>query len=143
MSTTNTSSLDSPGLDCYLALILKFPLRHLRSDGELTEAILMIDSLIGRGNLETGEQDYLDVLTDIVEKYEADEHPMPKVSDSVMLRHLLDARDMTQTALAKEMGVSDSIISEVLNGKRMLTRSQVQAAAEFFGVNMTLFGGGN
>ncbi len=35
-------------------------------------------------------RDYLDILTDIVEKYEADEHPMPPVSDAAMLHHLIE-----------------------------------------------------
>jgi len=51
--------------DRYFKLVRKFPLRPLRSDKELSAAIKVIDSLIVRGDLDSGEQDYLDVLTDI------------------------------------------------------------------------------
>jgi len=129
------------GSDHYFELIRRFPLRRLQTDEELTTAIAMIDSLISRGDLESGEQDYLDILTDIVEKYEADEHPMPAVSDADMLRLLLDDRGLTQSALAKGIQVADSVISEVLSGKRQLTRTQVARTARYFGVSVSVFHG--
>jgi HTH-type transcriptional regulator/antitoxin HigA len=125
--------------DPYLELVLKFPLRPLRTDKELDGAIQMIDSLIIRGDLEAGEQDYLDILTDIVEKYEADEHPMPSVSDAVMLRHLIQARGVTQSQLAADVNIPMSTISEVLNGKRRLNRNHIAALCKFFGVSVTVF----
>jgi HTH-type transcriptional regulator/antitoxin HigA len=128
----------SPERDRYFDLVQKFPLRPIRSDEELTRAIAVINSLITRA-LDDGEQDYLDVLSDIVEKYEAAEHPMPPVSDAEMLRHLIDARGITQSKLAADTGILDSTISEVLNGKRQLTRKQVHAMAKYFGVRPGVF----
>jgi hypothetical protein len=58
--------------DAYLELVQRFPLKHLRSDRELAAAIEILKSLLIRGDLASGEQDYLDVLTDIVERYERD-----------------------------------------------------------------------
>jgi hypothetical protein len=63
---------DAAGKDYYLELVQAFPLKHLRSDRQLSKAIKMIDSLIVRGKLERGEKEYLDVLTNIVEKYETE-----------------------------------------------------------------------
>jgi antitoxin component HigA of HigAB toxin-antitoxin module len=103
MSPSN-SDRAATGSDHYFELIRRFPLRRLQSDQDLMTAIAMIDSLISRGDLEAGEQDYLDILTDTVEKYEADEHPMPAVSDADMLRLLLEDRDMTQSALEGDSG---------------------------------------
>ena len=127
-----------PGRTRYLALVREFPLRPIRSDDELMQAIAVINSLITRA-LDDGEQDYLDVLSDIVEKYEADEQPMPPVSDAQMLRHLIEARGIKQARLAADTGVLDSTISEVLNGKRQLTRKQVAIMANYFGVNAAVF----
>ena len=124
--------------DHYLELVQNFPLRPIRSDEELMQAIAVIDSLITRA-LDDGEQDYLDVLSDIVEKYENDEHPMPPVSDSEMLRHLIDARGITQAKLASDTGLPDSTISEILNGRRQLTRKQVNLMAKYFDVSPGVF----
>jgi HTH-type transcriptional regulator / antitoxin HigA len=125
--------------DHYLELVRKFPLRPLRSDEELAVAIKAINSLIVRGDLDSGEQDYLDILTEIVEKYEAVEHPMPRVSDAAMLRHLIEARGINQSKLAGEVGISMSTISEVLNGKRRLNRNHIGVLAKFFRVPPSVF----
>jgi HTH-type transcriptional regulator/antitoxin HigA len=125
--------------DHYLELVRNFPLRPLRTDKELGRAIEVIDSLIIRGDLDSGEQDYLDILTDIVEKYEAAEHPMPQVSDAVMLRHLIDARGITQSKLATAVKIPMSTISEVLNDKRRLNRNHIAVISKFFGVSSSVF----
>jgi HTH-type transcriptional regulator / antitoxin HigA len=126
-------------LDHYLDLVRRFPLRPIRSDEDLAQAIAVIDSLIIRGDLDSGEQDYLDVLTDLVEKYEADEHPMAPVSDAVMLRHLMEARGITQSKLADDVGIAVSTISEALAGKRSLTRRHISVLAKYFGVSPAVF----
>jgi len=125
--------------DHYLELVLRFPLRPLRSDKDLGHAIKVIDSLIIRGDLDSGEQDYLDILTAIVEKYESDEHPMPPVSDADMLRHLIEARRISQSKLAAEVKIPMSTISEVLNGKRRLNRRHIVVLTRYFGVSSSVF----
>jgi HTH-type transcriptional regulator/antitoxin HigA len=125
--------------DTYLNLVRGFPLRRLKNDDELSSAIAVIDSLICRGDLDDGEQDYLDVLTDIVEKYEGDEHPMHRPTDAEMLRFLIDDRKITQSELADGTKIANSTISEILSGKRELTRSQVAIMSKYFGVRSTVF----
>ena len=49
--------------DTYFALVKLFPLTHLRDDDHLDAAQEVIDRLL-TCNLDEGEQDYLDVLTD-------------------------------------------------------------------------------
>ena len=127
------------GRDPYAKLVENLPLRPLRSDAELDRAIDVIDSLISRGDLEPGEQDYLDVLTAIVERYETAEHPMPVLPDAAMLRHLIDARGVTQSKLAAEVKIPMSTISEVLNGKRRLTRNHIAVLSKYFGVPSAVF----
>jgi HTH-type transcriptional regulator / antitoxin HigA len=136
-STDNAQA--GPDRGSYLELVLKFPLRPLRTDDELHRAIEMIDSLIIRGDLDSGEQDYLDILTDIVERYEADEHPMAPVTDAVMLRHLIDARGVTQSKLAADVKLQMSTISEVLNGKRRLNRHHIAVLSKYFRVSSAVF----
>jgi HTH-type transcriptional regulator/antitoxin HigA len=78
--------------DRYFDLVLQFPLRPVRSDEELDRAVRMVDSLLDRRDLAPEEEDYLDVLGDLIERYEEESHPMAPVSDSEMLRHLIEAR---------------------------------------------------
>jgi HTH-type transcriptional regulator / antitoxin HigA len=123
----------------YLELVSQFPLRPIRSDTELDRAIAVINSLIRREDLAPDEEDYLDVLSDLVEKYEAEQHPMPPVSDADLLRYLIEAKGVTQAKVAAETGIAESTISEILSGRRELNRRHIEVLAAYFHVNPSAF----
>jgi HTH-type transcriptional regulator/antitoxin HigA len=125
--------------DKYIELVHAFPLRPIRSDAELDGAIAMIDSLITRDDLESGEEDYLDVLSDLVHKYETEHDPIAPVSDADMVRFLLESNGMTQAELAERSEIAESTISEVLAGKRKLSRRHIAAVSRVFRVSPSLF----
>jgi HTH-type transcriptional regulator / antitoxin HigA len=123
----------------YIELVHALPLRPIRSDAELDRAITMIDSLITRDDLDSGEEDYLDVLSDLVHKYEAEHDPIAPVSDADMVRFLLESNDMTQAELAERSEIAESTISEVVAGKRKLSRRHIAAFSRVFRVSPSLF----
>lgn len=125
--------------DRYLELILQFPLRPLRSDDDLDKAVRMVDSLLDRRELAAEEEDYLDVLGDLIERYESEAHPMAPVSDAEMLRHLIEAKGVSQTEVSDATGIAVSTISEVLQGKRTLNRGHIGKLAKYFSVSPHVF----
>ena len=127
--------------DTYLDLIRALPLRPLRSETELDRAIAVIDSLIERDDLDSGEEDYLDVLGDLVHKYEAEHDPIQPVPDADMVQFLLESNEMTQTALAQQSGIAESTISAILAGKRRLNRCHIAVLARLFHVSPEVFFG--
>ena len=135
------STVNRPGKvkDRYFDLVLRFPLRPIRSDKELDEAVRMVDSLLDRRNLISEEEDYLEVLGDLIEQYESEAHPMPPVSDAEMLRHLIEAKGVSQTQISDATGIADSTISEVLKGKRSLNRNHIGKLARYFNVSPDVF----
>jgi HTH-type transcriptional regulator/antitoxin HigA len=136
---TSTRSLYGRREDRYLELVRRFPLRPLRTDADLDAAVDVIDSLIDQKELSSPEQDYLDVLSDLVEVYEAEAVPMRPVSDADMLRFLVENRGVTQVEVAKQTGIAESTVSEVLAGKRKLNRSQIGKLACYFHVEPGVF----
>ena len=125
--------------DGYFALVVKLPLRPIRSDEDLAKAIRMVDSLLDRRDLAPDEEDYLEVLGDLIERYEGEAHPLAPVSDADMLRHLIEAKEVSQTEISTATGIADSTISEVLKGKRSLNRSHIGKLARYFNVSPELF----
>ena len=123
----------------YFQLVLRFPLRPIRSDGELEEAVRMVDSLLDRPDLTPEEEDYLDVLGDLIERDESEAHPMAPVSDAEMLSHLIEAKGVSQTEVSSATEIADSTISEVLAGKRHLNRGHIGTLARYFQVSPTVF----
>jgi HTH-type transcriptional regulator/antitoxin HigA len=127
------------GQDRYLDLVRRFPLRPLRTDADLDAAVEVIDSLLDRDDLAPAEQDYLDVLGDLVEAYEEATIPIRPVDDAGLLKLLIEARGVAQAQVAKEVGIAESTVSEVLAGKRKLNRSQIGKLARYFRVSPAAF----
>ena len=124
----------------YLKLIRRFPLRPIRSDEELDRAIAMVDALGARiKDLTPDERDYLDVLADLVEKYETERYPEPEVDPIAMIRELIAARGITQADVARETGIAESMLSEILKGKRPMGRKTIETLSRFFHVDPGVF----
>ncbi len=125
--------------DGYFALVHEYPLRPIRSDAELDRAIVMIDRLLVRDELAGDEQDYLDVLSDLVEKYEDQRYPIERVSGVDALRHLVDSSGKTRATVAVEAGLPESTLSEVLSGRRRLNTRHISILARYFRINPGVF----
>ena len=136
MSTVNYTGR---ARDRYLDLIRQLPLRPIRSDTGLDAAVDMIDALLSKPSLKPEEEDYLEVLSDLVEAYETEAHPMAPVSDADLLRHLLEARSVPQTEVSKATGIAVSTLCEVLRGKRNLNRTHIGKLARYFHVSPDVF----
>jgi HTH-type transcriptional regulator/antitoxin HigA len=123
----------------YLELIRRFPLRPIRSDADLAAAIAMVDELAGRESLLAEEEDYLEVLSRLIEAYEAETDPIPAMSAVEALRYLLGENGLTQAQLANETGLAVATLSEILNGKRGISAKVRAVLAERFRVSPSLF----
>lgn len=124
--------------DNYFKLVRQFPLTHITDHERLAEAQNMIDTLLEK-KLDKGSEQYLDVLTDLVEAYEEEQEVFPDASEADVLRELMRLHGLGQAKLAKAVGISQSTISQVLTGARSLTKDQVIALAKFFHVSSAAF----
>lgn len=124
--------------DSYLELVKRFPLAPIRDDHHLDDAGAMIDRLLER-ELDEAEQEYLDVLTHLVEDYEDEHVRIPDASEADVLRELMQANGLSQSALGRKAGIAQSTISAVLNGSRRLTRDQIAQLSALFGVGPSAF----
>jgi HTH-type transcriptional regulator/antitoxin HigA len=128
--------------DTYLQLIRQFPLRPIRNEAELDEATTVLNGLLDRDRLDAGEQDYLDVLGDQIERYEDQAHAIDTsdLTDAEMLADLMEAKGVKQAEVARATGIAVSTISEVLAGKRRLSRGHIGKLAAYFHVGVAVFG---
>ena len=117
-------------------LELDFPLASIKSDEHLAEAQRVMDGLLARGTLDAGEETYLDALSDLVGSYEDEQHAIEPASDADMLRHLMEARGVSQMQMSDETGLPKSSISEVLAGKKTFSRQMIRKLAEYFHVDI-------
>lgn len=137
--TTSTRAVYGRHEDRYLELVRRFPLRPLRTDADLDAAVAVIDELTDRADLAAPEQDYLDVLADLVETYEDATIPMAPVGDAEILRFLIESKGVTQAQVAAGAGLAVSTVSELLSGRRKLNRGQIGKLARYFQVSPGAF----
>lgn len=125
----------------YAQLIAQFPLRPIRTDRQLRRASDVAWHLAVQARLSRDEQDYLDVLSDLISAYEEEQHAIEPATDADMLRHLLEARGVTQAQLSQEAGIAKSTISEVLAGKKPFSRQVIRKLADYFKVDVGILAG--
>ena len=101
----------------------------------LAAELLRLDDLVEP----TREEDRLgELLTLLIEEYEGRRHPILQSKPRQTLLHLMEARGLTQKDLWKIFG-SKGITSEVVHGKRSISKSQAKKLATFFHVSLDLF----
>lgn len=79
----------------------------------------------------------LELLSILIEEYEDRVHPLPKAEPHVMLKHLLEENGMKPSALWEVL--PKSRVSEILNGKRGISKAQAKQLAELFRVPVEVF----
>jgi HTH-type transcriptional regulator / antitoxin HigA len=98
-----------------------------------------VEKLIDKGDRRSPEEDkLLELMTTLVENYEEKHYPIPEAPPHEVLQELMRSRGLRQRDLLSIFG-SDGIASEVVNGKRNISRTQAKALAEFFRLPVELF----
>jgi len=138
MAVRTKFSLKGAGRDSYLELVMAFPLASIKCDEQLKEAQNVMDQLLARGRLDDGEEMYLDALSDLVAAYEDVHYAIEPASDAEMLRHLMEAKGVTQSQLSSDTMIPKSTISEILAGKKPFSRKLIRKLADYFNVDASV-----
>ena len=77
-------------------------------------------------------------MTLLVEAYEEEHYPIRSASPVEVLKELMDANNLRQKDLAPMLG-SESVVSEVLSGKRELNKHHIEKLSRRFGVSPAVF----
>jgi len=131
----------------YHVLCESFPLQEIKTKAQNDSAHKVVERLIDFLNNNDSKsqgvvkdvESYLSVLTDLVEIFERETYPKAKTSSpKEVLSYLMERNELKQLDLAKELG-GQSVVSDILSGKRELNTSQIKALANRFKVSPTLF----
>ena len=107
-------------------------IRAIRTEADYKAALAHIDTLMD-AELGTPEGEELDVLTDLVELYEAKHEPMGYPSPLAAIQFRMEQGGLTPRDLIPFMG-SRAKVSEVLSGKRSLTMQMARALHANLGI---------
>jgi HTH-type transcriptional regulator/antitoxin HigA len=120
-------------------LIKRHPPRPIHDDVGYRNTLEVVDALAGHP-LNKDQEDYLLLLSALVERYEADTLPKRRrVSGLEMLRYVLDENGLGGDDLAKILGIDRSVAFRILTGERGLTTEHIKALCARFGVSADVF----
>jgi HTH-type transcriptional regulator / antitoxin HigA len=110
---------------------------HTEAENERCTAIL--ETLLRKKRRTSEEDRVAELLTLLIEEFEEREFELPRHAGPVdILRHLMDQHRLRQKDLLDVFGTA-SVISEVLKGKRELSKAHIARLSERFGVSPALF----
>ena len=92
----------------------------------------------GEGNLTPEESRLFKLMVRLIEDFEAYAYPIPKVAPHEVLQHLMEARGLRQADLLP-IFTSRGYVSDVVNGKRGISKEHAKELGEFFHVSPELF----
>jgi len=120
-------------------LVRLMPPRAIMDDAHYENTLEMIDRLMACRKLTKGQESYLETLVQLVQAYEAAHHAIEAPKGIDALKHLLEERGMSASALARLLGVHASMGSKILKGERALTVDHLKLLAAQFRVRADTF----
>ena len=99
-------------------------IQPIRKEADHETALAEIERLFDAAP-NTPEIDHLDVLTTLVEVYEAQHHPIPEPDPVEAIKYYLESRGLARSDLEPYIG-SRARVTEVLNRKRPLSLNMIR-----------------
>ncbi len=109
----------------------------IETEAENERLLAIVEKMMNR-DLSPEEERLFNLLVKLIEDFESRHYPMSEVAPYEMLQFLMEQRGLRQRDIVHLFG-SSGIASEVINGKRSISKAQAKKLAGFFHVSVELF----
>jgi antitoxin component HigA of HigAB toxin-antitoxin module len=126
----------------YFQLVSEFPLRKIQEENSYEQAMKMIHLFAVKKRMDSGTQEYFDVLIDLIADYEKRAgHALDTshVTPADVVKHLATENGYSLSALATAIGIGQSNLSEMLSGKREWSKAAIKGLWNRFRIDPMLF----
>ena len=118
------------------------PITHKKMYDHYREAVRILMLEMGKKEygaiLRKSVEDYLRSVLPFMEAFEKKEHPPELTTPEDVFSFLMEQKDMSQYDIASEVG-GQPVVSDILNGRRKLTRDHIERLSKRFGVSPATF----
>ncbi len=124
-----------------LEWVRRFPLRPIRAEADYDEAGRILADLVARADagLSAAEDDYMEVLSDLVGAYDRRHFPRERSTPLESLKYRMAEHQMKSADLARLLGIGSGHASLIPHGKRGLSKANIRRLGEHFKVGAGLF----
>ena len=124
--------------DAYRNLLAEVAPKVIETEQEYDRTLAVVEKLTFKKNRTPEEQALHKLLVTLIEAYETQNYPMDQSAPHEILQHILESSGTRQADLVGVIG-SSGVVSEVVNGKRSISKAQAKALGDYFKVSPTLF----
>ena len=110
----------------------------IHDEGQNDTFVARLEELTSKQVVTPAEEKLIELLTVLIENFEAKHYPVQGSGPLDVIRHLMEENHLRQKDLVDVFG-TESIVSDVLNGKRDLAKDHIRNLSERFGVSPALF----
>ncbi len=125
----------------YIDLLAKYQPKLIKNQQEYQETLAVIEYFVFKKERTPEELALYDLSILLVKEYESKVYPMDDwktQSPNEMLQYLLQTSGKKQADLVEIIG-SSGVVSEIVNGKRAISKAQAKKLSELFRVSVSLF----
>lgn len=124
--------------ESYANLLAQYQPKVIGTESENEAAIVLALELEHRLNRTPEEDAFLELLVTLIEKFEDEHYQLNASTPQSILQHLMAAKNLKQSDLVGILG-SSGVVTEIVNGKREISKAQAKALGEFFHLSHTVF----
>lgn len=110
----------------------------IRNDEQLAAYTKALFKLTAEPDPTPAQIEAIELLTLLIERYEEEQTKLPEAAPAEVLRFLLERHGLKQRDIAAELG-GESVVSEVLRGKRKLNAAHIELLSKRFNVSPAVF----
>lgn len=110
----------------------------IKSDAEYDQTLALVERLTFKKDRLPEERALYLLLVTLIEAYKTEKYPMELSTPVEILQHLMESSGTRQADLVGIIG-SSGVISEVVNGKRAISKTQAKALGDYFNLSPSLF----
>lgn len=123
----------------YKELLTIYQPKLIKTEEENEKALAIVEELMHRNNRTLEENELYELLVTLIEKFEQEYYnPIQATTPHSLLLFLMEQKGIKQSDLVGVIG-SKGVVSEVVNGKREISKAQAKALGDFFNVDAGLF----
>ncbi len=119
--------------------MLGIPYKVIKTITQYKQYCSLLEALVVSGTKTRVVQDEIELLTLLIEKYDADHNSFSEADPIELLKSLMTEHAMKAVDLAVLLGVSEGLVSDMLNYKKGLSKETIRILSSRFKLRQEAF----
>lgn len=125
--------------EIYRQLLAEVAPQIIETEEEHERLLEVAEAFVFKKDLTPEEKVLNKLIVKLIEDYETVNYQIGESAPHEILQHILESSGLKQSDLVKITGSSSGVVSEIVNGKRTISKAQAKALGEYFKVSADLF----